>query len=143
MTSHHGQAPAAEQVLALMPFAALLGIRAEQAEPHQVVLCLPWAAERCTAGGVLHGGALVALADSAAGMCAYLNLPEGASTSTIELKTNFFAAVRGGEVRAVAAPLHLGGSVAVIQTDLFHSTPHGQRHRVGQTTQTQAILRPR
>lgn len=133
--------PAPQELLALMPFAALVGIEADQAGPDTVITRLAWAAERCTAAGVLHGGALVALADCAAGICAHLNLPPGASTSTVELKTNFFAAVRGGDVLAVARPLHLGGFFAVIQTDVFNDTGRGRRTRVGQTTQTQAVLR--
>ncbi|KUF19267.1 aromatic compound degradation protein PaaI [Streptomyces silvensis] len=139
MQGHQEAAP--QELLALMPFAALVGIRAERAGRQEVVTRLPWAKERCTAAGVLHGGALVTLADCAAGICAYLNLPAGATTSTIELKTHYFAAVRGGDVVAVARPLHLGGSFAVIQTDLFNETGTGVRRRVGQTTQTQAVLR--
>ena len=79
---------------------------------------LDWTAERCTAGGVIHGGALMALADSLGAICAYLNLPEGASTATIESKTNFFRGVREGQVEASARPLHVGRSSIVVQTDL-------------------------
>ncbi|MFB6819305.1 PaaI family thioesterase [Streptomyces sp. NPDC056347] len=140
--------PEPGELLALMPFAGLTGVEVESAGPDEVVARLPWAAERCTAGGVLHGGALVTLADAAAGICAYLSLPDGASTSTIELKTNFFSAVRGGAVVAVARPLHRGASFIVVQTDLYdHRGRAGDGrtgpHRVAQTTQTQAVLRPR
>ena len=80
-----------------MPLTRTLGVTAEKAERREVVLRLEWAEGLCTAGGVLHGGALMALADSAGATCAFLNLPEGATaTSTIESKTNFMRAVDPG-----------------------------------------------
>ncbi len=98
---------------------------------------LPWAEQRCTAGGILHGGALMGLGDGLGGICAYLNLPEGAThTATIESKTNFFRAVRGGFVHAVTRPLHVGRTTIVVQTDLRDDAG---RH-VAQVTQTQAVL---
>ncbi|HTC82653.1 MAG TPA: PaaI family thioesterase, partial [Acidimicrobiia bacterium] len=84
----------------------------------------------------LHGGALMTLADTVGAVCAFLNLPEGGSTSTIESKTNFFRGVRGGAVRAVARPLHAGRTTVVVQTDLYDD----DGRRVSQTTQTQAVL---
>ena len=89
-----------------MPFAAKLGIRIEHAEPEEVRGRLDWAADLCTSAGILHGGAVMTLADSTGATCAFLNLPEGAGTSTIESKTNFFRAVREGhvEVHLEAAP---------------------------------------
>jgi uncharacterized protein (TIGR00369 family) len=66
-----------------------------------------------------------------------MNLPQGAAgTATIESKTNFFAAVRGGDVRAVARPLHRGRSTVVLETDLFDESGR----RVARVTQTQAVL---
>ena len=118
-----------------MPLGATLGIRTSGG-PDEVEATLAWAPELCTAGGVLHGGVLMALADSAGGVCAFLNLPAGATTSTIESKTNFFAAVREGEVRARSRPLHRGRTTVVIETDIFDATG---RH-VARTTQTQAVL---
>jgi uncharacterized protein (TIGR00369 family) len=100
---------------------------------------MPWALHLCTSGGVLHGGALMAIADTAGAACAVLNLPEGAGTSTIESKTNFFRAVREGHVDAVTRPLHVGRSTIVVQTDLFDASGK----RVAQVTQTQAVLTPR
>ncbi|MQT01459.1 PaaI family thioesterase [Streptomyces jumonjinensis] len=134
--------PTPDELPGLMPLAKELGIVIDTATRQEVTGRLEWSPERCTAGGVLHGGALVTFADSAAGICAYLNLPPGAMTSTIELKTNFFAAVRGGEVLAVARPLHVGRTVIVVQTDLFAAPSAGDaaRRRVGQTTQTQAVI---
>ena len=77
----------------------------------------------------------MALADSAGAVCAFLNLPPGGRTVTIESKTNFFGAVRDGEVRARARPLHRGRTTIVVETDLHDSDRHMAR-----TTQTQAVL---
>ena len=127
-----------EQVRAAMPFGAVLGIEFVSAAPEEVRARLAWTEQLCTAGGVLHGGALMGLADSAGGFCAYLNLPEGASgTATIESKTNFFAPVRDGHVEAVSRPLHAGRTTIVVDTDLYDAAG---RH-VARVTQTQAILR--
>ena len=89
-----------------MPFAAGLGLAVDAAAPEEVRGGLDFRPELCTAGGVLHGGALMAAADSLGAICAFLNLPAGASTATMESKTNFFRAVRGGRVHArlAAAP---------------------------------------
>ncbi|MFB4316992.1 PaaI family thioesterase [Actinomadura sp. 21ATH] len=119
-----------------MPFARALGIEIDAAAPGEVTGRLAWAPDRCTAGGVMHGGALMALADTLGAACAYLNLPDGASTTTLESKTNFMRGVREGEVRGVARPLHSGRRFIVVQTDLYDA---GDR-RVAQVTQTQAVL---
>jgi uncharacterized protein (TIGR00369 family) len=119
-----------------MPFAATIGVEIEAVAANEVRGSLAWAPERCTAGGILHGGALMALADGLGGVCAFLNLPPGAGTATIESKTNFFRAVREGTVTAVARPLHVGRSVVVVETDLRDDAG---RH-VARVTQTQAVL---
>jgi 1,4-dihydroxy-2-naphthoyl-CoA hydrolase len=123
-------------LLALMPFSVACGIVLAEASPDSVIASLDWAPERCTSGGVMHGGAIMALADTVGGICAFLNLPPGASTSTIESKTNFFRAVRGGTIGAVGRPLHVGRTIIVVQTDLRDD----QDRRVAQVTQTQAVL---
>ena len=126
-------------LLRSMPFAVDLGIELDHAEADEVRGRLPGQAERCTIGGALHGGALMAFADSLGAICAFLNLPEGAGgTSTIESKTNFFRGVRerDGAVLLVSRPLHAGRTTIVVQTDLH--TPEGKR--VAQVTQTQAVL---
>ncbi len=125
-----------QQLVDLVPFVGLLGTQLLSATPEQVKGRLEWSEERCTAGEVLHGGALMTLADTLGALCAYLNLPPGAQTSTIESKTNFFRAVREGHVESFSRPLHVGGSTIVVQTDLFDA---GGRH-VAQTTQTQAVM---
>jgi 1,4-dihydroxy-2-naphthoyl-CoA hydrolase len=119
-----------------MPFATLIGAQLISASPEEVRGRLDWAPERCTIGGVLHGGVLMALADSVGAYCAVLNLPQGAATATIESKTNFFRAVRDGFVEAVSTPLHVGRSTIVVQTDLID----GQGKRVARVTQTQAVI---
>ena len=119
-----------------MPFARHLGIELAEADRNEVRARLAWAEHLCTSGGVLHGGVVMALADTAGALCAFLNLPEGTLTSTIESKTNFFRGVREGTVEAVARPLHVGRSTIVVQTDLYDAAGK----RVAQVTQTQAVL---
>jgi uncharacterized protein (TIGR00369 family) len=106
------------------------------AAPDEVAGRLAWREDLCTTAGVLHGGVLMALADSVGALCAFLNLPEGATTSTIESKTNFFRGVREGAVHATARPLHVGRTTIVVQTDLVDD----RGKRVAQTTQTQAVI---
>jgi len=124
------------QLVAQMPFAAALGVQIDQASNDEVRGRLDWTAERCTAGGVMHGGALMTLADSLGAICAYLNLPEGASTATIESKTNFFRGVREGHVDGVSRPLHVGRSSIVVQTELADA----EGKPVAVVIQTQAVL---
>jgi uncharacterized protein (TIGR00369 family) len=86
----------------------------------------------------MHGGALLGLADSAGGVCAFLNLPEGAvGTSTIESKTNFLRGVREGVVAASSRVLHRGRTVIVVETELSQ----GDDRLVGKVIQTQTVLR--
>jgi 1,4-dihydroxy-2-naphthoyl-CoA hydrolase len=107
------------QIGDMMPFAGLIGIELLEARPELVRGRLEWTPERCTAGGLMHGGALMALADSCGATCAFLNLPEGASgTATIESKTNFLRAVRGGAVAATTRPLHAGRTMIVLETEI-------------------------
>jgi 1,4-dihydroxy-2-naphthoyl-CoA hydrolase len=127
-----------EQLHGLVPLSATLGIRLAEARSDAVRLELDWRAELCTAGGVLHGGALMSLADTAGAVCAFLNLPTDAEgTTTIESKTNLLAAVRGGTVTATATPLHVGSSQVVVETELRRDDDR----LVAKTIQTQAVLR--
>jgi 1,4-dihydroxy-2-naphthoyl-CoA hydrolase len=126
------------QLHAFVPLAALLGVRVAGAEPESVRLELDWREELCTAGGVMHGGALMSLADTAGALCAFLNLPEGAAgTTTVESKTNLLAAVRDGTVCAIATPLRAGGTLIVVETELRD----GDGRLAAKTIQTQAVLR--
>jgi len=119
-----------------MPLAALLGFEAVEGAPDGVTLRGMWSEERCTAAGVLHGGYLMALADSAAATLAFLNLPPGAATSTIEAKTNFLAAVREGAVTARSELVHKGRTTVVVQTDVTDAAGR----LISRTLQTQAVL---
>ncbi len=122
-----------------MPLCRTLGARAVGFDAKEVRLQLDWAPELCTSNGILHGGTLMALADSAGAGVAILNLPDGAvGTSTIESKTNFLGAVTEGTVEATARPLHTGSTTIVVETELRA----GER-LVAKVTQTQAVLRPR
>lgn len=124
-------------LLAMMPFAELLGLELVAASPDEVRGRLAWAPQLCTTFGMLHGGVLMAAADTVGAVCAFLNLPPGATTSTIESKTNFFRGVREGTtVETVSRPLHVGRTTIVVQTDLAGD---GAK-RVAQVTQTQAVL---
>lgn len=120
-----------------MPYTGELGIEMLAASPDEVRGRVAWAERLTTAAGLLHGGVLMGLADSIGAFCAYLNLPEGsAATATIESKTNFFAAVRGGSVEARSRPLHRGSRTIVVETDLYDEAGT----HVARVTQTQAVL---
>jgi uncharacterized protein (TIGR00369 family) len=122
-----------------MPLCRTLGIRGVHQRPDEVRLELDWAPELCTSAGLLHGGAIMALADSAGGACAFVNLPaDAAGTATIESKTNFLGAVRAGTVTAVARPLHVGSTTIVVETEVRRD----DGRLVAKTTQTQAVLAP-
>jgi 1,4-dihydroxy-2-naphthoyl-CoA hydrolase len=126
----------APDLLQALPFAIATGIELEVATPVEVSGRLAWSPERCTAAGVLHGGALFTLADSIGAICAFLNLPPGATTATIESKINFFRAVRKGHVRAASRPLHSGRTTIVVQTELWDD----EERRVAHVVQTQQVI---
>lgn len=123
-------------LLALMPFAAATGITLDAAAPEEVRGRLAWAPERCTAGGLMHGGALMTLADTVGAVCAFLNLPAGASTSTVSSTTSLMRGVRSGAAHAVARPLHVGRSFITVSVDLTDD----EGRPVAHVTQTQAVL---
>lgn len=126
-------------LLTLMPFAAAVGIEITSAAPDEVLAALAWREDRCTAGGAMHGGALLTLADSAGAVCAFLNLPAGAATSTIDSSASLLRAIRGGTALAVSRPLHTGRSVIVVRTEISDDDGRLAVHVV----QTQAVLWPR
>ena len=122
----------------LMPLVGTLGIRTDKYSAESVVLSLDWAPGLCTASGILHGGVIMALADSAGAACALLNLPDGATgTTTIESKTNFVGAVRRGSVTATSKVLHRGATLIVVETVVRGD----QDKLVAKVTQTQLVLR--
>jgi uncharacterized protein (TIGR00369 family) len=121
----------------LLPFARLLGVRFVAAEPDRVAAELLVRDELCTRPAVLHGGALMAFADTLGAAGTVLNLPEGAWTTTVESKTNFFApAPVGSRLLGEAVPLHRGRTTMVWQTRL--TTEDGRL--VAVVIQTQLVL---
>lgn len=116
--------------------AELLGIRFVEASKDRVVAELVIRDELRTHGGKLHGGTIMALADTVGAAATVLNLPPGAGTTTIESKTNFFAAGREGTVRAEALPLHRGKRTMVWQTRITDESGR----LLAQTIQTQMVL---
>ena len=116
--------------------ATLLGMRFVEADPERVIAELAIRDDLRTVGGALHGGTLMALADTVGAVATVLNLPPGAGTTTVESKTNFFAAGRSGIVRAEATPLHRGRRTMVWQTRV---TDEAGR-LLSQTIQTQMVF---
>jgi uncharacterized protein (TIGR00369 family) len=120
-----------------MPFAAALGIRLAESSPRQVVGDMFVRADLCTTNAILHGGAVMAFADSLGAVAAMLNIPQGAGTTTLESKTNFISAVRAGDTaRGVCEPVHLGRATMVLQTKIFR----GDGKLAAVVTQTQMTL---
>ena len=109
-----------DAMVALMPFAQHLGLTVAEAGPDKVIARLAWAPHLCTSGGVMHGGVLMSLADSAGALVTILGLPEGATTATITSTSQLF--------RPVTA-----------QSSLYDS----EDRLVAQTTQIQAVRPPR
>jgi uncharacterized protein (TIGR00369 family) len=124
-----------EALIKLMPFAANLGITLRAASPDRVVAELVWRPELCTTADIMHGGALMTLADTAGALVAFLGLPEGASTATITSTTQLFRPVSSGTVEAEALPVHRGRTTVTVQTSLRD----GDKRLVAQTTQIQVI----
>ncbi|HEV8437072.1 MAG TPA: PaaI family thioesterase [Methylomirabilota bacterium] len=116
--------------------AQLLGIELVEATADRVVARLVIRDDLRTVGGSLHGGTLMALADTVGAAATVLNLPAGATTTTLESKTNFFAAGRAGAVRAEATPLHRGKRTMVWQTRVTDDSGR----LLSLTIQTQMVL---
>ena len=114
----------------------LLGIEFEETSPERVIARLVIRDDLRTVGGALHGGTLMAFADTVGAVATVLNLPPGAGTTTLESKTNFFAAGRSGTVRAESIPLHRGKRTMVWQTRV---TDEAGR-MLSLTIQTQMVL---
>ena len=114
----------------------LLGIRVVEATKDRMIAELDVRPELTTVGGSLHGGTLMALADTIGATATVLNLPPGASTTTLESKTNFFAAGREGVVRAESTPLHRGKRTQVWQTRVTDASGR----LLSLTIQTQMVL---
>lgn len=105
--------------IAALPFAGLMGVEITAADKDRVEGRLLVREDLCTAGGILHGGAMMAFADSLGAVGAFLNLSPGARTTTLESKTNFIGGAKvGTTVTAVSTPLHVGRRSSVWQTRL-------------------------
>jgi 1,4-dihydroxy-2-naphthoyl-CoA hydrolase len=138
VTTPEPAVPSEAELLAMIPYAATLGMTLDQAAPDLVRGSLRWSPGLCTTGGVMNGGAVMSLADNIGALCAFLNLPPGSGTATVQSATNFFRALREGALHATARPLHAGRSFVVVRTDLTDD----QDRPVGQTTATQAVITP-
>src|SRR5918911_2575081 len=120
-----------------MPFADHLGVELVEATPERVVGRLKVREELCTRPAVLHGGAVMALADTLGAIATVANLAEGATTTTIESKTNFFAAIPVGDTaQAECIPLHRGRTTMVWQTRVTR----GDGRVAALVIQTQLVL---
>jgi len=116
--------------------AETLGMRVVEATRDRVVAELIVREALTTVGGSLHGGTLMAFADTLGAAATMLNLPAGAGTTTMESKTNFFAGARAGTVRAESTPLHRGKRTMVWQTRVTDETGR----LLSLTIQTQMVL---
>jgi 1,4-dihydroxy-2-naphthoyl-CoA hydrolase len=123
-----------------LPFAALLGIQFTSATPERVTAELVVRDDLCTRPAILHGGAIMAFADTLGAAATILNLAEGAGTTTIESKTNFIAgAPVGTRIIGETTPVHRGRRTMVWQTRI--TTEAGRT--VALVTQTQLVIEPR
>jgi 1,4-dihydroxy-2-naphthoyl-CoA hydrolase len=120
-----------------LPFAKLMGLRVLSATPERVEAELPVREDLCTRPAVLHGGAVMAFADTLGAIGTVMNLPPDKTTTTIESKTNFFAAVPAGDIaRAECTPLHRGRTTMVWQTRITR----GDGKLAAIVTQTQLVI---
>ena len=123
-------------LLATMPFAVHAGVVIDRAAKEAVEGHLDWAPERCTIGGILHGGALMTLADSLGAVAAFLHLPEGASTATVSSNTTLMRPAGKGQVTGRSRVVNAGRRFITVQTDLTD----GSGKPVSTTTQVQAVI---
>jgi 1,4-dihydroxy-2-naphthoyl-CoA hydrolase len=120
-----------------LPFAKLMGIVITEVTPERVTAEIKVRDDLCTRPAILHGGAIMAFADTIGAYATVVNLPEGATTTTIESKTNFFAGVPLGDTaKAECTPLHRGRTTMVWQTRISR----GDGRLAAIVTQTQLVL---
>ena len=123
-----------------LPFAELLGVEFLTASKERVTAAMLVRPDLCTVNAMVHGGAVMAFADTLGAAGTVLNLPPGAGTTTIESKTNFLgAAPAGAKVLGEATPVHLGRRTMVWQTRLTLESGRA----VALVTQTQMVLEPK
>lgn len=121
---------------ATMPFAVRCGVRIESASKEAVVGHIDWAEDRCTIGGLMHGGALMTLADSLGAVAAFLHLPEGAGTATVTSSTSLLRGLREGRATGTATVINAGRRFITVRTDVVD----GDGGLLITTTQVQAVL---
>ncbi len=126
-----------EEMPPVSKFAALLDIEFERMTPEEVVCSMPVTEAMANRNGVLHGGALMSLADTAAGTTAFINSAPEISNTTVEAKTNFLRPVKVGDrLSARCVPVHVGSTTLVLQVTLTR----GDGKVAGVTTQTHLFL---
>ena len=127
-----------ENLADLMPFSKLMGIQITEATKEKVSGSLTVRPDLCTTNNIMHGGAMMAFADTMGAIAASLNLPEGANgTTTIESKTNFLrAAPEGSTITAETTPVNVGRRLSVWQTKLMRE----DGKPVAVITQSQMVL---
>lgn len=138
-TGAQGPGTSLADMVATMPHAVALGMELVEATPAGGTATLAWREDLCTIGGAGHGGALMAFADSLGAIVAFLNLPDGAGTSTIESKTNFFRPFLAGTATAACRLVNAGRTTITVQTEVRND----EGKLLTLTTQTQAVLLPR
>lgn len=122
---------------ATMPFAVTNGIELTDVSADAVVGHIDWAEERCTIGGLMHGGALMTLADSLGAVLAFLNLPEGAAgTATVTSNTSLVRGLREGRATGTAQVINAGRRFITVRTDVVDDADK----LLITTTQVQAVL---
>jgi uncharacterized protein (TIGR00369 family) len=128
-----------KRILGNQPFPTLMGVEVISAEKDAVRAKLVVRPDLCTAGNIMHGGAIMAFADTLGAIGTVLNIPREAGTTTIESKTNFLSAAREGTtVHAEATPIHVGKKTCVFQTRITRE----DGKLVAIVTQTQMVLLP-
>jgi uncharacterized protein (TIGR00369 family) len=128
-----------KRIVGNQPFPTLMGVEILSAEKDAVRARLVVRPDLCTAGNIMHGGAIMAFADTLGAIGTVLNIPREAGTTTIESKTNFLSAAREGTtVHAEATPIHVGKKTCVFQTKITRE----DGKLVALVTQTQMVLLP-
>jgi 1,4-dihydroxy-2-naphthoyl-CoA hydrolase len=118
-------------------FPGLMGLQLTEVGPDRIVATMLVRSELCTSGGILHGGAHMAFADTLGAVGTFVNLPEGKGTTTVESSTKFIGSAKvGSTITGESTPLHKGRTTMVWQTNIRSDT--GKLCAV--VTQTQLVL---
>ncbi len=121
------------------PFAKMIGVKMTLVTKDRVEAEIEVTKDHCTIPDTMHGGAIMAFADNLGGIGAFLNLPQGTTTTTVESKTNFLRAIPLGQTaKAVTVPVNIGRQLQVWKTEIFRDD--GKLAAV--VTQTQMTLQP-